>query len=70
MLVQDASEIDWALLDSAETIGLSAGASAPEVLVEGIIDALGARFDLSVEPITVREENVKFNIPRELRDVA
>ena len=70
MLVQDASEIDWALVDSAETIGLSAGASAPEVLVEGIIDALGARFDLSVEPITVREENVKFNIPRELRDVA
>ena len=70
MLVQDASEIDWALLDGAQTIGLSAGASAPEVLVEGIIDALGDRFDLTVEPITVREENVKFNIPRELRDVA
>ena len=70
VLVQDASELDWSMLENVACIGLTAGASAPEILVEGIIDALRERFELQVEPITIRDENVKFNIPRELRDVA
>ena len=52
------------------TIGITAGASAPEVLVNEIIDAFRAHYDVTVENVVLREENVSFKLPRELRAVA
>ena len=68
MLVQRAADLDWAWLEGIETLGLSAGASAPEVLVEEVIDAIKERYNVTVEARSLVEENVVFNIPRVLRD--
>ena len=71
-LVQNAGEIDWADMDGYGddlTIGLSAGASAPELLVEGIVEACRERFDLSVELAETTVEDEQFLVMRELRDV-
>ncbi|HAJ48093.1 MAG TPA: 4-hydroxy-3-methylbut-2-enyl diphosphate reductase [Alphaproteobacteria bacterium] len=65
-LVQRASDIDWALLEGAHIAGLTSGASAPEVLVEEVITALKARFDVEIEDVVVGTENVQFRLPRVL----
>ena len=67
LLVQRAADIDWNALAGITRIGLSAGASAPEVLVEEIIEAFRARYDVSVETVTTAQESVHFPPPRELR---
>ncbi|HEX2116885.1 MAG TPA: 4-hydroxy-3-methylbut-2-enyl diphosphate reductase [Alphaproteobacteria bacterium] len=66
MLVQRAADIDWAFLASVRRLGLSAGASAPEVLVQEVIDACRARFDVTVQEVRVTDEDVHFNLPRVL----
>jgi 4-hydroxy-3-methylbut-2-en-1-yl diphosphate reductase len=66
VLIRRADDIDWALVEGARVVGLSAGASAPEVLVEEVLDAFRERFDLDVEEKTVTYENVAFNVPRAL----
>jgi 4-hydroxy-3-methylbut-2-enyl diphosphate reductase len=66
VLIENAGRIDWSLLDGAGTVALSAGASAPETLVRDVIDALRARYDLTVEETTVTKEHVEFNLPRAL----
>ena len=53
-----------------DTIGITAGASAPEILVNEIIDAFRTHYDVTVENVVLREENVSFKLPRELRAVA
>jgi 4-hydroxy-3-methylbut-2-enyl diphosphate reductase len=68
MLVERASEIDWAAFDGIGRLGVTAGASAPEVLVDAIIDAFRMRF-VRVETVTTAEENIAFKLPRELRDM-
>lgn len=69
-LVQRGSDIDWSWLEGVQTLGLTAGASAPEVLVEEVIDAIADKYNVSVETKSLTEENVVFNIPRVLRDAA
>jgi 4-hydroxy-3-methylbut-2-enyl diphosphate reductase len=69
LLVQRAAEIPWDELAGIRTIGISAGASAPEILVDEIIEALRQRFDVTVESVVTAEERIAFNVPRELRDV-
>jgi 4-hydroxy-3-methylbut-2-en-1-yl diphosphate reductase len=69
MLVQRASEIDWAEIGEIGTLGISAGASAPEVIVDEIIDAFRERFDAKVELAITAEENEHFLVNRELREV-
>jgi 4-hydroxy-3-methylbut-2-enyl diphosphate reductase len=68
LLVQRAAEIDWNWLNGVKTLGLTAGASAPEVLVDEVIDAARERFTVTVEEVSITEENVVFNIPRILRE--
>ena len=68
LLVQRASDLDWPTLQGLKTIGLTAGASAPEVLVNEIIDAFRQHYDVDVEKVVLREENVSFKLPRELRE--
>ena len=56
VLVQRAAEIDWSMFDGIKTLGITAGASAPEVLVEEIIDAFAARYELDVETVSAADE--------------
>jgi 4-hydroxy-3-methylbut-2-enyl diphosphate reductase len=69
-LVQRAAEIDWSMFGSIASLGVTAGASAPEVLVEEIIGAFAERYDVSVETITTADENMFFPLPRVLRETA
>lgn len=66
MLVQRAAEIDWNWLGDAKTLGLSAGASAPEILVDEVIEAAKAHYNVSIEEVAITEENVHFKLPRVL----
>jgi 4-hydroxy-3-methylbut-2-enyl diphosphate reductase len=68
MLVQSAAEIDWDEFAGIGSLGITAGASAPEVLVEGIIDAFKARFAAKVQSVVTAEEDIAFKLPRQLRD--
>ena len=68
-LVQRATEIDWRALEGVGSVGITAGASAPEVLVNEVIDAFRERFDVSVEQVETAVERVNFKVPRVLRDV-
>ena len=70
ILIQRAAEIPWNLLDSASAVGVTAGASAPETLVDEVLDALAQRFDIAVEQVTTANERIAFNVPRELREPA
>ncbi len=67
VLIQRAAEIDWAALGSLRRVGITAGASAPEVLVEEVIAAFAERYTVSVEVVRNAEETIAFNLPRELR---
>ena len=69
-LVQRASDIDWRALGSITSVGITAGASAPEVLVNEVIDAFKARFDVRVEFVETAQENIEFKVPRVLREPA
>ncbi len=69
LLVQRAKEIDWASFEGVRTLGISAGASAPEVIVEEIIDAFKTRFDVKIELAEIIKETENFLVNRELRDV-
>lgn len=66
-LVQRATDIDWRALGAISTIGITAGASAPEVLVNEVIDAFRERFDVTVELVETAQENIEFKVPRILR---
>ncbi|HEV2602809.1 MAG TPA: 4-hydroxy-3-methylbut-2-enyl diphosphate reductase [Microvirga sp.] len=69
-LILRSEEIDWNLFGNVKRLGITAGASAPEVLVEEVIDAFAERFVLNVETITTADESVFFPLPRELRGQA
>ncbi|MGF0536997.1 4-hydroxy-3-methylbut-2-enyl diphosphate reductase [Agrobacterium sp. ES01] len=69
MLVQRASEIDWSQIGDISTLGLSAGASAPEVIVNEIIEAFKARYETTVELAEFSIENEHFLVNRELREI-
>jgi 4-hydroxy-3-methylbut-2-enyl diphosphate reductase len=65
-LIQRAVELEDGWLDGVSTLGITAGASAPEVLVQELIDTLAAQFDLTVEESNIIDENVTFSLPRAL----
>ena len=67
-LVQRATDIDWRALEGIRSLGVTAGASAPEVLIDEVIDAFRDRFDVSVEVVETAVENVEFKVPRVLRE--
>ena len=67
-LVQRAGDIDWRALEGVRSIGVTAGASAPELLVDEVIDALKQRFDVTIEEVETAKEAVEFKVPRVLRE--
>lgn len=69
-LVQRAGDIDWRALQGIGALGLTAGASAPEVLVNEVIDAFRVRFAVTVELVETAQEHVEFKVPRVLREPA
>ncbi|MFN3641359.1 MAG: 4-hydroxy-3-methylbut-2-enyl diphosphate reductase [Gemmobacter sp.] len=69
-LVQRAADIDWRALEGARAVGVTAGASAPEVLVNEVIDAFAARYALTCETVETAVERVEFKVPRALREPA
>ncbi len=70
MLIQRAADIDWADLEGVKAVGVTAGASAPEELVDEVIAALKSRYEVEVETVRTADESIAFNIPRELREPA
>ncbi len=66
-LVERASDIDWRALEGVEAVGLTAGASAPQVLVDEVLDAFAARYELNTQVVETTKENVSFKVPLELR---
>ena len=68
VLVQRATDISWDAFNGIRSIGVTAGASAPEVLVEEVLDAFAERYNLRVETVTAVEEDVSFPLPRPLRE--
>jgi 4-hydroxy-3-methylbut-2-enyl diphosphate reductase len=67
MLVQTAADIDWRAIEGAKAVGLTAGASAPEVLVDQVIAAFRQRYEVTTEQVVSAEEHVSFKVPRVLR---
>ena len=65
-----AADIDWRALEGIRSVGVTAGASAPEVLVNEVVDAFRARFDATVELVETAVERVEFKVPRVLRESA
>ncbi|NRG19782.1 4-hydroxy-3-methylbut-2-enyl diphosphate reductase [Rhizobiales bacterium] len=70
VLVQRASDIPWNLVGKPNSLGITAGASAPEILVEEIIGAFADRFEVHVETVRTADEDIAFNLPRALREAA
>jgi len=70
ILVQRASDVDWAALGQITRLGITAGASAPEVLVEEVIDACRLRYDVTLQDISGVVEDVIFKLPKELTSKA
>jgi 4-hydroxy-3-methylbut-2-enyl diphosphate reductase len=69
-LVMRGADIDWRSLDGIKSVGITAGASAPEVLINEVIDAFKARYEVTVEQVETAVENVEFKVPRVLRETA
>jgi 4-hydroxy-3-methylbut-2-enyl diphosphate reductase len=70
VLIQRASDIPWDAFEGIYTVGITAGASAPETLVDEVIEALKQHFEISIEQVTTASERIAFNVPRELREPA
>jgi 4-hydroxy-3-methylbut-2-en-1-yl diphosphate reductase len=67
-LVQRATDIDWRALDGIKSVGITAGASAPDVLIQEVVDAFSKHYEVTVETVETAQENVSFKVPRILRD--
>jgi 4-hydroxy-3-methylbut-2-enyl diphosphate reductase len=63
-LIDDARGIDWSWFEGVSRVGVTAGASAPEDLVQGVIEAMAARYDITVEELVEARETVTFKLPR------
>ncbi len=70
LLVERVDDIDWKVFEGIRHLGVTAGASAPEILVDDIIEAFAARFHVTIETVTTAEENISFKLPRPLRDLS
>ncbi|MDU7522438.1 MAG: 4-hydroxy-3-methylbut-2-enyl diphosphate reductase [Roseomonas mucosa] len=68
IMVQRGHDLDPALAEGVASVGVTAGASAPEVLVDEVLDRLRTRFDLKIEEVVVARENITFKLPAALKD--
>jgi 4-hydroxy-3-methylbut-2-enyl diphosphate reductase len=68
LLVPSADKIDWSIFSGLRSVAITAGASAPEVLVEHILDGFAERFEIAVETLTTTDESMFFPLPKSLRE--
>jgi len=68
-LVQRSNDIDWRALKSIKSVGITAGASAPDVLIQEVVEAFSDHYEVNVEYVETAQENVNFKVPRILREV-
>ena len=68
-LVQRAKDIDWRALKSIKSVGITAGASAPDILIQEVVEAFSDHYEVNVEFVETAQENVNFKVPRILREV-
>ncbi|MGB0907945.1 MAG: 4-hydroxy-3-methylbut-2-enyl diphosphate reductase [Maricaulaceae bacterium] len=68
LLIASSESLNWDFIEQADTIGLSAGASAPEYLMDGILAALKSRYEITIKEVEVVKEKVVFRLPRLLRE--
>jgi 4-hydroxy-3-methylbut-2-enyl diphosphate reductase len=66
MLVQRATDIDWTELENVKVLGVTAGASAPDILIQEVLQGAKDRFDVTIEEVTLTREDVVFKLPRVL----
>ena len=69
-MIQRADDLDWAFLDGVGTLGITAGASAPELLVRELVDRLATRFDITEREEETTRETIAFKLPRGLEAAA
>ena len=69
-LIGSADEIDWVALTNMKALGVTAGASAPEILINNVLEALKSKYNVKIQTITTATENVTFKVPRILRETA
>ena len=69
-LIQRAADLDWTFLEGVATLGITAGASAPELLVRELVDRLAERFELTEREVETTRETIAFKLPRELEAAA
>ncbi|WP_176498317.1 4-hydroxy-3-methylbut-2-enyl diphosphate reductase [Sphingomonas sp. HMP6] len=69
-LIQRADELDWTFLEGVTTLGITAGASAPEVLVRELVDRLAERFEITEREVETKRETISFKLPRGLEIAA
>ena len=67
-LISDISEVNWRLVEKKQKIGLTAGASAPDILIQEFINELNQLYNVEIKKISVADENITFKIPRELSE--
>jgi len=67
-LISDTSEVNWKLVEKKQKIGLTAGASAPDILIQEFINELNQLYNVEIKKISVADENITFKIPRELNE--
>jgi 4-hydroxy-3-methylbut-2-enyl diphosphate reductase len=67
-LVQQATDIDWRALHGIKSIGITAGASAPDFLIQEVVNTFSDYYNVSVKTVETKKENVSFKVPRVLRD--
>ena len=67
-LISDKSEVNWKLVEKKQKIGLTAGASAPDILIQEFINELNQLYNVEIKKISVADENITFKIPRELNE--
>ena len=65
-LIHSESDIPFDKIQNCKTIGISSGASAPEVLVENFINTLRSKFEIKIEEVEIIKENIVFKVPRKL----
>ena len=68
LLIPSADQIDWRVFSDVRSIAITAGASAPEILVEQVLDGFAERFEIAVETLTTTDELMFFPLPRSLRE--
>ena len=69
-LIESRADVEWTSLDGLQAVGLTAGASAPDSLIDELVDAFRERYDVQLEEVATARENIHFRLPASVREEA